>query len=169
MECTGLTLLKAASSACFISSCEQLAADGDTLAWRKQVLQRSNKSQISSLCRGREALISIVTALCNLHGNSFAHFDLKTPNVLIASDGSVKVADVGLGKLVMGSQDIKLSHSGTFVWAAPEQLDLHGSKGSFASDMFALSTIIHEVTLLSLCDVNLLLPLRQCVKPSFAS
>lgn len=96
------------------------------------------------LHRGKEALIGIVTALCNLHGNSFAHLDLKTPNVLIASDGSVKVADVGLGKLVMGSQNIKLSHPGTFIWAAPEQLSL---QGSFASDMFALSTIIHEVSL----------------------
>ncbi len=106
--------------------------------------QGLNSSLFLFHCRGKEALISIVTALCNLHANSFAHFDLKTPNVLIASDGSVKVADVGLGKLVMGSQNIRLSHPGTYVWAAPEQLKL---AGSFASDIFALSTIIHEVGL----------------------
>ena len=93
-------------------------------------------------CRGKEALIAIVTAICNLHGNNVAHLDLKTPNVLIAADGSVKVADVGLGKLVMGNRDIKLSHTGTYIWAAPEQLHY---EGSLASDMFALSTIIHEV------------------------
>ena len=57
-----------------------------------------------------------------LHGFHVVMLDLKSPNVLLAADGTAKLADVGLARLMSVSS---LSHkipTGTWAWAAPEAL-----------------------------------------------
>ena len=40
-----------------------------------------------------------------LHGRRIIHMDLKSPNILLGSNGEAKIADVGLAR-VMGSESI---------------------------------------------------------------
>ena len=57
-----------------------------------------------------------------LHGFKVVMLDLKSPNVLLAADGTAKLADVGLARLMSVTS---LSHrmpTGTWAWAAPEAL-----------------------------------------------
>ena len=77
--------------------------------------------------------------------------DLKSPNLLIDSHREVKIADLGLGKLVSERETLTMQ-CGTLEWMAPEQIS-HGQCG-LASDIWALSTIMWEVR-----------PLHNCVGP----
>ena len=69
-----------------------------------------------------------------MHANCILHLDLKSPNILLAADGSARIADVGLGKFMLGPHTIA-SSTGSFLWAAPEQLE--GQHCSEAADMFS--------------------------------
>ena len=54
--------------------------------------------------RGRQVAIDILYGLCHLHRNNVIHFDLKSNNILLSSDGrQAKLADTGLA-LAMLSQ-----------------------------------------------------------------
>ena len=89
-----------------------------------------------------------------LHDQNISHLDLKTANLLIDHNGEVKIADLGLGKLVVG-RDTTATQWGTFEWMAPEQI-LNGKSG-LASDIWALSVIMWEVIL----PVSLPFPLSR--------
>ena len=68
-------------------------------------------------------MLSIALALNHIHGRRICHFDIKSPNVLLAKDGQAKLADVGLSKLVKDDATA-MSRPGTYSYAAPEQLQV---------------------------------------------
>ncbi len=49
---------------------------------------------------GRRIALDIARGLCFLHGLGIVHFDLKSHNILLAADGTAKIADVGLSRLL---------------------------------------------------------------------
>ncbi|XP_053823703.1 serine/threonine-protein kinase PAK 3-like [Vidua chalybeata] len=55
-----------------------------------------------------------------LHGNRVIHRDLKSSNILLGMDGSVKLADFGLCAQLSPEQDQHSSMVGTAHWMAPE-------------------------------------------------
>ena len=85
------------------------------------------------MCRGAKVAQDIAGGLVYLHAKRILHMDLKTPNILLAADGSARVADVGLGKFVAGMGTVATS-DGSFMWASPEQLE--GGVCTEASDMY---------------------------------
>ena len=63
------------------------------------------------------------------------HLDLKSSNVLIAADGTAKIADVGLSaQLTNASHISSLQVAGTWAWVAPEVI-MAGARTYF-SDSF---------------------------------
>lgn len=110
------------------------------LAYKVRVF---NEQRSSLTCRGSEAMQSIASGLFSLHELHISHLDLKSPNILIASDGRVKIADLGLGKMVKGV-DTVVSQLATLHWMAPEVLR---GRGGSASDVWAFGTILWEVRL----------------------
>ena len=54
-----------------------------------------------------------------MHSRKVMHLDLKSANILLARDGTAKVADVGLAK-ILTRDNTHVSMEGTFDWAAPE-------------------------------------------------
>lgn len=48
------------------------------------------------------------------------HLDLKSCNVLIDSDGSAKISDVGIAALMSHNYLSQIAPTGTWSWVAPE-------------------------------------------------
>jgi len=92
-------------------------------------------------------LISVVEQLCaaldHAHGMGMVHRDIKPDNVLVASDGAIKLLDFGLARVMdegFGEQSVL---AGTPYYMAPEQLD--GSAVDHRADIYALGVILFRL------------------------
>ena len=56
---------------------------------------------------------AVTSALCEAHRHRILHRDLKPDNVMLLHDGSIKVLDFGLAKMV---EDVAVAHDGTTVF-----------------------------------------------------
>ncbi|MFG2546584.1 protein kinase [Streptomyces sp. NPDC048594] len=88
----------------------------------------------------------ICTVLSYAHAIPVVHRDLKPDNVLIAADGTVKVLDFGIAKL-LHTDVTRLtatgSRIGTSRYMPPEQID--GAQITPLSDLYALGCVLHEL------------------------
>jgi predicted Ser/Thr protein kinase/dipeptidyl aminopeptidase/acylaminoacyl peptidase len=92
--------------------------------------------------------------LAKAHAAGIVHRDMKPDNVMVSRDGSVKILDFGLAKLLKEQPDDQTSaptahHTvagtvlGTVGYMSPEQAS--GKVVDFASDQFALGSILYEM------------------------
>ena len=87
---------------------------------------------------------AVAEALDHAHSAGIVHRDIKPANVLLGRDGSVKLADLGIAKVVERT-DITGTGTvlGTPAYMAPEQLE--GGKLGPAVDIYALATMAFEM------------------------
>jgi serine/threonine protein kinase len=97
--------------------------------------------------------VQIASALARAHDRGIIHRDLKTANIVVTSDGLVKVLDFGLAKQVGSAasegatrsfatmQDAS-SVSGTLPYMAPELL--RGEVADYRSDLWSLGVVLYE-------------------------
>jgi serine/threonine protein kinase len=88
----------------------------------------------------------IALALAAAHEAGIIHRDVKPENVVVRSDGYVKVVDFGLARNVTlaDSATSKSITAGTLRYMSPEQL--RGERLTPASDMFSLGLLLYEIT-----------------------
>jgi serine/threonine-protein kinase len=88
--------------------------------------------------------LEILSALEASHQQGILHRDLKPSNVLLAKDGSVKVADFGVAKITEG-MDITMAGTmiGTPSYLAPERVN--GEPASTASDVYSVGVVLYEL------------------------
>ena len=80
-----------------------------------------------------------------LHTNQICHLDMKTPNVLIGNDGTCKISDLGLSKMLgAGNTNTAAESMGTLAYISPEQI--RTGRAGLPADIWALSTILWEVS-----------------------
>jgi len=95
----------------------------------------------------------IASALARAHDRGIVHRDLKTANIVVTSEGLVKVLDFGLARQVGGgifegptrsfaSIENASSVSGTLPYMAPEIL--RGDSADYRSDLWALGVVLYE-------------------------
>ena len=86
------------------------------------------------------------------HTNLVVHRDLKPGNILVTADGTVKLLDFGIAKLLVPEPDTgdaatELTRAGnvplTTAYASPEQL--HGGEVTTASDVYSLGVILYRL------------------------
>lgn len=84
------------------------------------------------------------------HQNLIIHRDLKPSNVMVDNDGTVKLIDFGIAKMLdsdSGEPSADLTRTGMFVmtpeYAAPEQIS--GAAISTATDIYSLGVILVEL------------------------
>ncbi len=91
-----------------------------------------------------EVLDGMLRALTAAHRAGIVHRDVKPENVLIAEDGTIKVADFGLARAV--STHTATAHGpvlGTVAYLAPEQVEL--GVADARSDVYATGLVLYEM------------------------
>ena len=88
-------------------------------------------------------MIHIASGIDHMHKNRIMHRDLKPANILIDSSGSLKIADLGLGR-IFGSQTLEVySKVGTPLYMSPELLK--GEGYDMKSDVWSIGCILYEL------------------------
>lgn len=82
-------------------------------------------------------------ALGCLHEKGIIYRDLKPENVLLDSDGHIRITDFGLSKQNMGMNDKTHSFCGTPEYLAPEIIK--GSGHGRAADWWSLGALLYEM------------------------
>jgi aurora kinase, other len=91
----------------------------------------------------REYLNAVAKAIYHMHSRNIIHRDLKPENVLIAADGTLKVADFGCAVLSPPPATPRTTLCGTPEYLAPETIRLTGH--SFPVDLWALGIFTFEL------------------------
>lgn len=111
---------------------------GETL---KTLIQREGPLSVDlSLRIARE----IACALAHAHANHLVHCDIKPHNILVTSDGRVKVADFGIARAITSTT---MTYDGNVVgsvhYFSPEQAK--GTKITPKSDVYSLGIVLYEM------------------------
>ena len=87
----------------------------------------------------------IADGLKTAHSEGITHRDIKSSNIMVTSDGKVKVMDFGLAK-VKGSGQVTTKTGitlGTIAYMSPEQAS--GQKIDHRSDSWSLGVVLYEM------------------------
>ena len=112
---------------------------------------------VDRFCDGRRLSIderlelfrTIAAAVHYAHQRGIIHRDLKPSNILVRADGTVKLLDFGVAKLLAPNDDVTgpLTRTGarllTPEFASPEQI--RGDPVTPASDVYALGVLLYEL------------------------
>jgi eukaryotic-like serine/threonine-protein kinase len=101
--------------------------------------ERLEPAQVVEVC------LQVLAALDHAHGHGIVHRDIKPENILIARDGTVKVADFGLARAYADSyvSQAEGTVTGTVQYLAPEQIQ--GEPADPRTDLYALGVVMFEL------------------------
>ncbi|MCQ2181981.1 MAG: serine/threonine protein kinase [Bacteroidales bacterium] len=94
---------------------------------------------------------NVLSAIVALHDNGYLHRDIDPSNIMITSDGKVKLIDFGIAKkqISLTSGDGMQSEEGSFVgkveYAAPELVSGKVSQQDFTTDIYAIGVLFYRL------------------------
>jgi serine/threonine-protein kinase len=107
----------------------QLLAADDALDWQRAL---AIVKQIAS-----------ALAAAHEHEPPIVHRDLKPENVMILDDGTIKVTDFGIAKVLAAIGNATTHSVGTLQYMSPEQID--AGPIDARSDLYALGLVLYEL------------------------
>jgi len=110
-----------------------------------QLLHRNSKGKKLHLHRRLRMALDVALGLRYLHSRKpmIVHRDLKSPNLLVSKDWTVRLCDFGLSKLKSNTFLSTRSTGGTPEWMAPEILRTEASNEK--SDVYSFAVIMWEL------------------------
>lgn len=105
-------------------------------------------TNIATYCECQEPHIAyfareVLKSLQYMHKENKIHRDIKTDNVLLTSDGQVKLADFGYAAQLGNSSEFRKSIVGTPYWMSPELIK--ATPYSFSVDIWSLGILCREL------------------------
>ncbi|KAI3429894.1 hypothetical protein D9Q98_010205 [Chlorella vulgaris] len=97
--------------------------------------------RVSWYRRGKKIALDVARGLVFLHSRRIVHFDLKSPNILLARDGTGKIGDVGMAKIM--NRDYVTGVVSTLAWSAPEML--WGARCTEKVDIYSFGIVLWEI------------------------
>ncbi|XP_011006671.1 PREDICTED: serine/threonine-protein kinase HT1-like [Populus euphratica] len=86
----------------------------------RQFLTRRHNRAVPLKLAVQQAL-DVARGMAYVHGLGFIHRDLKSDNLLIAADKSIKIADFGVARIEVQTEGMT-PETGTYRWMAPEMI-----------------------------------------------
>jgi tetratricopeptide (TPR) repeat protein/tRNA A-37 threonylcarbamoyl transferase component Bud32 len=99
-----------------------------------------------------QLFLQVCAAVSYAHQHLIVHRDLKPNNILVTADGSVKLLDFGIAKLLENNADSPLAEADatvttlramTLEYASPEQVS--GGKVTTVSDVYSLGVVLYRL------------------------
>jgi len=90
-----------------------------------------------------QLFLRVCDAVAYAHRNLVVHLDLKPSNILVTTDGTVKLLDFGTSKLIQPDNLSTITIMATPAYASPEQL--RGEPVTTSCDVYALGAILFEL------------------------
>lgn len=113
------------------------------------VTEHADREELSVPAR-LELMLTICTAVDHAHRHLVVHRDLKPRNIFVTGDGTVKLLDFGIGKVLGASEvlgPVRATHTRarllTPEYAAPEQVT--GGPITTATDVYGLGLLLCEL------------------------
>ncbi|ORX49144.1 kinase-like protein [Hesseltinella vesiculosa] len=95
------------------------------------------ENEIAAVCR------EVLQGLSYLHGNGIVHRDIKSDNILISSQGKIKLSDFGFCARLGKSRPQRHTMAGTPCWMAPEVAS--GEPYGIAVDIWSFGITVIEM------------------------
>ena len=87
--------------------------------------------------------IQIAKALEHAHGRGIVHRDIKPHNVMVLKNGSVKVTDFGIARMMSEGNTLTKEALGSVHYISPEQAK--GGRVDNRSDIYSLGVVLYEM------------------------
>ena len=87
--------------------------------------------------------IQIAKALEHAHGRGIVHRDIKPHNVMVLKNGSVKVTDFGIARMMSQGNTLTKEALGSVHYISPEQAK--GGRVDNRSDIYSLGVVMYEM------------------------
>jgi len=88
-------------------------------------------------------IMPVAEGLWYVHKNGIIHGDLKPSNIMLNSEGEVKIMDFGLAELTFEQETKEKRRTGTPTYMSPEQVQ--GTRLDYRSDIYSLGVTLYEM------------------------
>ncbi len=90
-----------------------------------------------------EYVAIVADALDYAHAQGIVHRDIKPANIMLLKDGTIRVADFGIARIIASTKTATGMVLGTLSYMSPEQMA--GKKVDGRSDIFSLTVALYEL------------------------
>ncbi|MBQ7253598.1 MAG: serine/threonine protein kinase [Bacteroidales bacterium] len=121
---------------------------GETVDYARELAANYGKDREGTATLIIKHVLSAITAL---HDNGYLHRDIDPSNIMITSDGKMKLIDFGIAKKQnsLDQSDMMQSKSGAFVgkveYAAPELVEGKITEQNFTTDIYAAGVLFYQL------------------------
>lgn len=116
-----------------------------------KLMHRTTALNAMSQSRWLAWMNQIASGMTYLHNEGVLHRDLKSENVLVADDKTMKICDFGLSRATAerSAEHLSKAEAGTYIYVAPEVINLDGVATrvpyTTACDIYSYAVLINEM------------------------